>query len=49
MKAYSRSDMLKCVPIIWYELNKIKSRVEDVTNTLSNKTVKEEKIAEFKK
>jgi hypothetical protein len=49
MKAYSREDMLKCIPILWGELNKIKTRVEDVLKSLDNKTVKNEKINEFKK
>ena len=49
MKAYSRQDMLKCIPIIWPELIKIKTRVEDVIKTLDNKTVKNEKLVEFKK
>jgi hypothetical protein len=34
---------------MWQELIKIKSRVEDVTRTLDNKTVKMEKTNEFKK
>ena len=41
--------MIKCIPILWQELVKIKSRVEDVTRTLDNKTVKMEKTNEFKK
>ena len=41
--------MLKCIPILWQDLIKIKSRVEDVIRTLDNKTVKQEKINEFKK
>ena len=49
MKAFSRDDILKCIPVIWFELNKIKSRVEDVTRSLDNKTVKNEKLNEFKK
>ena len=49
IKAFSRDDILKCVPIIWQELNKIKSRVEDVLRPLNTKTVKTEKLNEFKK
>lgn len=49
MKAYSREDMLKCIPVLWQELNKIKTRVEDVLKSLDNKFVKQEKINEFKK
>lgn len=39
-KAFSRPDMIKCIPVMWGELTKIKSRVEDVTKSLDNKTVK---------
>jgi len=49
MKAFSNSHMLKCIPILWQELMKIKTRVEDVVKTLDNKKVKEEKTNEFKK
>jgi hypothetical protein len=49
MKAFSREDMLKCIPILWSELNKIKTRVEDVLKSLDNRTVKTEKLNEFKK
>lgn len=48
-KAFSRENMIKCIPVMWQELVKIKSRVEDVTRTLDNKTVKMEKTNEFKK
>jgi ATP-dependent RNA helicase DDX56/DBP9 len=48
-KAFSQQNMIKCIPILWQELIKIKSRVEDVTRTLDNKTVKMEKTNEFKK
>jgi hypothetical protein len=41
--------MIKCIPILWQELVKIKTRVEDVIRTLDNKTVKMEKVNEFKK
>jgi len=27
-KAFSRTDMLKCVPVLWHELNKMKGRVD---------------------
>lgn len=49
MKAFSRADMLKCIPIIWQDLQRIKTRVEDVVKTLDNKTVNNEKVIEFKK
>ncbi len=41
--------MMKCIPVMWQELAKIKSRVEDVLKTLDNKNVKLEKTVEFKK
>ena len=41
--------MMKCVPIVWQELARLKSRVETVLNTLSNKKVNEERVLEFKK
>ena len=41
--------MLKCIPIIWTELKKIRGRVEEVLRSLDNKTVKNEKVSEFKK
>lgn len=48
-KSFKREDMMKCIPIMWSELTKIKTRVEDVFNTLNNKMVKNEKAVEFKK
>ena len=41
--------MLKCLPVIWPELAKSKSRVESVFNHLSNKNVTQQKVLEFKK
>ena len=41
--------MLKCLPIIWPEISKSKSRVESVFNHLSNKAVQQQKVLEFKK
>ena len=41
--------MMKCIPIMWADLIKVKSRVEDVLNSLNNKYVKQEKVNEFKK
>jgi hypothetical protein len=41
--------LLKCIPVLWSELNRLKSRVETVINSLSNKTVANEKVIEFKK
>lgn len=41
--------MMKCIPVLWTELNRLKSRVESIVNSLSNKTVQNEKVIEFKK
>lgn len=49
VRNFAREDMLKCIPILWSELNKLKSRVETVVRTLNNKTVMNEKVIEFKK
>jgi len=49
IKAFSRNDILKFLPIIWHEVSRVKSRVEEVLNTLSNKKVRDEKLLEFKK
>ena len=48
-KNFGRTDLLKCLPIMWSELNRLKSRVETVLGTLSNKAVNNEKVIEFKK
>jgi superfamily II DNA/RNA helicase len=48
-KACGLQTAIKCVPVLWQELIKIKARVEDVTRGLDNKTVKMEKTNEFKK
>lgn len=48
-KAFSVPNLIKCIPILWQEMIKIKARVEDVTRTLDSKTVKMEKTNEFKK
>ena len=49
LKAYGRPDFLKCIPIIWHEVAGLKSRVDEVLGTLSNKRVRDEKLTEFKK
>ena len=49
IKAYSRNDMIRCIPVIWHEVVKIKGRVEEVLLSLSNKRVRDEKVLEFKK
>ena len=48
-KAFGQANMIKCVPLLWQELMKIKTRVEDVTRSLDNRTVKMEKTNEFKR
>ena len=48
-KSFSRTDMLKCIPIRWHEITKMKGRVDQVLGTLSNKRVRDEKVLEFKK
>lgn len=48
-KAFSRNDMLKCVPILWHEVTKMKGRVDQVLANLSSKRVRDEKALEFKK
>ena len=49
LKNFGRDDMMKCIPVLWTELNRLKSRVESIVNSLSNKTVQNEKVIEFKK
>ena len=41
--------MIRCLPIIWTELVKMKGRVEQVLAGLGHKRVKQEKVLEFKK
>ena len=48
-KNYGRKDILRCIPVIWHEISRIKSRVEEVIAKLSNKRVRDEKLLEFKK
>jgi len=48
-KNFGRTDLIKCIPVMWHELNRLKSRVETVLGTLSNKAVNNEKMIEFKK
>ena len=48
-KNFHRADMLRCLPIIWSELVKMKGRVDEVLGGLSAKRVKQEKTIEFKK
>mmetsp|Transcript_19401 Transcript_19401/g.29792 ORF Transcript_19401/g.29792 Transcript_19401/m.29792 type:complete len:172 (-) Transcript_19401:342-857(-) len=48
-KAFGRDDLVRCLPILWHEVSRLKSRVEQVLKTLSNKRVRNEKVVEFKK
>lgn len=48
-KNLGRSDMMKCIPVMWNMICKFKSRVESVFLSLSNKQVAREKMLEFKK
>jgi hypothetical protein len=48
-KNFGRQDMMQCLPLLWYEIAKPKSRVEQVVNMLSAKSVQQEKVLEFKK
>ena len=38
-KNFGKDDMLKCLPVIWPEISKSKSRVESVFNHLTSKSV----------
>lgn len=49
LKAYGRSEMMRCIPIIWHEVSRVKGRVDEVLATLSSKRVRDEKLLEFKK
>ena len=49
IKSYGKNDILKCIPIIWHEMVRLKGRVDQVLQTLSNKRVRDEKLLEFKK
>ena len=41
--------MLRFLPIIWHEVERMKSRVENIHMSLTNKKVLDEKLVEFKK
>ena len=49
LKNFGREDFFKCIPIMWHELNRLKSRVTSVLDSLNNKAVTREKMIEFKK
>lgn len=48
-KNFGRSEMMQCLPLLWSELARPKSRVQQVISMLSNKSVLQEKVLEFKK
>ena len=48
-KAFGKQDILKCLPILWHQVVKMKGRVDSVLGTLSNNRVRDEKLLEFKK
>lgn len=49
IKLYSRSDMLRFLPVIWHEVERMKTRVDEIVKQLSKKRVLDEKLVEFKK
>lgn len=49
LKAHARPDMLKVVPIMWKELERVKSRVEDVSGAITGKVANQERMDEVKK
>ena len=49
IKRCHRKDVLRCLPILWSDVVKMKGRVETVLSTLSIKRVKQERVIEFKK
>jgi hypothetical protein len=49
VKNFGNPNMLLCLPLIWTELVRSKSRVEGVIAALSNKAVAQQKVLEFKK
>lgn len=49
IKTTGQDDAMKCLPILWTEVGKVKSRIEAVLGALSNKAVTYEKVLEFKK
>ena len=48
-KNFGSHMQMKCIPIMWTEISKVKSRVDAVVNHLTPKTVNKQKILEFKK
>jgi hypothetical protein len=48
-KNFNREDMFKCIPIVWHEVSRFKSRCESVLMSLNPKNVMREKTIEFKK
>lgn len=41
--------MIRCLPVIWHEVVRMKSRTDEVHQSMSTKKVKAEKLVEFKK
>ena len=48
-KNFGPNMTMKCVPVMWQEISKVKSRVESIVNYLTPKTVKKQKLVEFQK
>lgn len=48
-KNFNREDMFKCIPVVWHEVSRFKSRCESVLMALNPKNVMREKTIEFKK
>lgn len=48
-KIFNREDMFKCIPIVWHQVSRFKSRCESVLQSLNPKAVMREKAIEFKK
>ena len=47
-KNFGPNMTLKCVPVMWAEISKVKSRVESVVSYLTPNNVKKQKVLEFK-
>lgn len=48
LKAFGKDNILQCLPVLWQELDGLKSRVNDVLRTLTTKYVMQEKVNEVK-
>ena len=49
IKNYQRPDLLKCLAIDWTEVHSLKTRIEDVTKSISMKVIKNERTYEVNK